>query len=271
MKYCFSTLGCPEFTFNDIYAAAIDLGYSAIEIRGIGKEMYAPNIKEFTGAELLKTTDKLSLAKLSIAVFASGAYIYDKSMEKAALKEAFDYIDLASKTKVKYVRVLADKDAGPQEYKPDIDYAAKNLKAICKYAKDKNVDILIETNGIFAKSATMLDLLKKVDASNLFIIWDIHHTVRFFSETPDYTCDKLKNYIKHVHIKDSIVKDGKIIYRMTGSGTMPLKDSLAALKNINYNGYISLEWVKRWAPNLEESSVVFPQFISYMKQLETTI
>lgn len=271
MKYCFSTLGCPEFSFNEIYSSALDLGYAAIEIRGIGKEIYAPKIKEFSGAELSKTMQKLNSSKLNIAVFSSGAYIFDKSLEQQSLKEACDYIDLASAANVEYIRVLADKDAAPEEFKPDINYTANNLKIICKYAKEKNVKILIETNGIFANSDTMLELLKKINADNLFIIWDIHHTVRFFNESPQTTCRKLKDYIRHVHIKDSVMAGDKIKYCMTGSGTIPLKDALAVLKNIYYDGYICLEWVKRWAPNLEESSIVFPQFISYMKQLENSL
>jgi len=270
MKYCFSTLGCPQFSFNDIYATAIDLGYDAIEIRGIGKEMYAPKIKEFSGKDLSENMEKLKKAGLEISVFSSGAYVFNKNLKIEVIQEAYDYIDLCQKANVKYVRVLADKDAAPDKA-PDIDYTATVLKTICQYGKSKNVDILIETNGIFAESNTVLKLLDKVNEKNLFLIWDIHHTVRFFDEKPKETCTKLKNYIKHVHIKDSYVMDGKIKYCMTGSGTLPLKEALTCLKNINYTGFISLEWVKRWAPSLEESSIVFPQFISYMKHLEKTL
>jgi fatty-acyl-CoA synthase len=34
MKLAFSTLGCPEWTWTEIYPMAYDLGYSGIEIRG---------------------------------------------------------------------------------------------------------------------------------------------------------------------------------------------------------------------------------------------
>ena len=267
MKYCFSTLGCPEFSFNEIFSTALDLGFDAIEIRGIQKEIYAPKIKEFSDAELAKTIKKLNDANLKIAIFTSGALVYDKSLKKEALKEAFDYIDLAAKSKVKYIRVLADKDAKPLE-NLDLKYIADTLKEICNYAKPKNIDVLIETNGYFANSDNMLNLLKAADCENLFVIWDTHHTYQIAKEKPMETCEKLKDYIKHIHIKDSKIIDGNIKYCMIGDGDIPILDILKALKNINYEGFISLEWVKRWTKNLEESYIVFPQFIHYMKNLE---
>jgi len=267
MKYCFSTLGCPEFDFNEIFSTALDLGFDAIEIRGIQKEIYAPKIKEFTGEELTKTMKRLSDTNLKIAIFTSGALIYDKKLKKEALKEAFDYIDLAANAKVKYIRVLADKDAIPSK-DLDLKYIAEFLKEICNYAKPKNVDVLIETNGYFANSDNMLSLLKAADCKNLFVIWDTHHTYQIAKEKPEKTCGKLKDYIKHIHIKDSKIINGNINYCMTGSGEMPILEILNELRKINYSGYISLEWVKRWAKNLEESYVVFPQFINYMKNLE---
>ena len=36
MKLCFSTLGCPEWSFSDIISTACDMGYDGIEIRGVG-------------------------------------------------------------------------------------------------------------------------------------------------------------------------------------------------------------------------------------------
>ena len=48
MKLSFSTLGCPEWSWNEIIATAKDMGFDGVEIRGVGKELYAPAIKEFT-------------------------------------------------------------------------------------------------------------------------------------------------------------------------------------------------------------------------------
>ena len=36
MKICFSTLGCPDFEWSDIYSMAKDLHFDGIEIRSLG-------------------------------------------------------------------------------------------------------------------------------------------------------------------------------------------------------------------------------------------
>ena len=57
--------------------------------------------------------------------------------------------------------------------------------------------------------------------------------------------------------------DGKAQYRMMGEGDLPIHEMLDALVDMGYDGYISLEWVKRWAQELSDAGVVFPQSVSY--------
>jgi len=55
MKIAFSTLGCPDFSWTDIYSMAKDFGFNGIEIRGLGKEIFAVKAQPFTESELPKT------------------------------------------------------------------------------------------------------------------------------------------------------------------------------------------------------------------------
>ena len=60
MKIAFSTLGCPDFDWADIYSMAKDLGFNGIEIRGLGSEIFAVKAQPFTENELPQTIKKLS-------------------------------------------------------------------------------------------------------------------------------------------------------------------------------------------------------------------
>ena len=44
MKICYSTIGCPDWDFKEIFSCAKDLGYNAVEVRGISNELFAPAI-----------------------------------------------------------------------------------------------------------------------------------------------------------------------------------------------------------------------------------
>ena len=45
MKFAFSTLGCPDWNFNEMISTAKDLNLDGIEIRGIENEVFAPFAK----------------------------------------------------------------------------------------------------------------------------------------------------------------------------------------------------------------------------------
>jgi len=53
MKLSFSTLGCPDFAWTDIYTLAKDFGFHGIEMRGLGGDIFSG---AFISSELAKPT-----------------------------------------------------------------------------------------------------------------------------------------------------------------------------------------------------------------------
>lgn len=98
----------------------------------------------------------------------------------------------------------------------------------------------------------------------------MHHPYRFMHESPEQTLQNLGTYIKHVHIKDSVLEDGKLVYRLMGDGDLPIDEMMRALRSINYEGYVTLEWVRYWSRNMYDAGVVFPQFLHYMEAYLTS-
>lgn len=265
MKLSFSTLGCPNWTWNEILAIAKDLGMGGVEVRGLGDEMYAPALKIFAADKLEGTKAKLKEMGLTIPILSSGAYFADKSKADEAFGEACAYIDLAEKAGVPYIRVMAEPT--PEPCNGDLTLAAKIYGQLCDYARYTSVTPLIETNGQLASVNAMQDFLSRAGRVNMGVLWDIHHTVRFYNETPGRVISSVGRYIKHVHIKDSFADNGKINYRMMGYGDIPALEALKELNDICYEGFISFEWVKRWNPELEEPGIAFAYFCSYMNYL----
>ncbi len=265
MKLSFSTLGCPSWSLKEAFSTAKDLGLDGVELRGISDKIYVPDFYAFSDENLETTKDTINKINIKIPVIDSGAVIADGKKAQASFVEACDYINLASKLGVKYVRIMGTGE--PQETEGNFELAAKLFGLLCEYAKIYGVTPLIETNGKLAQSAEMLKLIEKADNDNCGVLWDVHHTVQFAKETPEQTVKALGSLIKHVHVKDSIVKDGNINYKMMGYGEIPVSDTIDALKSIDYDGFVSLEWVKRWKPDLQEPGIVFAHFASYMKTL----
>lgn len=265
MKLAFSTVGCPDWSFEEIFVTAKDLGYGAIEIRGIGREIYAPKLKIFSGQRLEQTKQKLAKAGLSVPVFASNAVVGVPQIAESGKIEAFEYIDAASAAGVPFVRVLISPRPDPDVI--DINTAVSIYSEICEYAESKKVTPLIETNGVFAESKALREFISKIASGNKGVLWDINHPCRFFSETAQQTFDNIGEYVKYMHIKDSVSEAGRIVYKMMGHGDLPVRGILKLMSGAGYGGFLSLEWTKRWQPELQEPGIVFSHYVNYMNTL----
>ena len=262
MKLCFSTIGCPDWRFGDIVSAAKDLGYSAIEIRGIGGEISAPAMKELT-EDFPRTKELLDRTGIKIACLTSGAALADHSAKGKSVDEAKAYIDLAAKVGAEFVRVMStDKpyfDGG------DIELCKTQYEEVVRYAAGSGVTPLIETNGLFVDTALLSRFLDEVGEGG-GALWDVHHPYRFNDESIAATVRNLGGKIKYVHLKDSVIEKGKVSYRMMGYGDVPVKETIETLRYNEYPGYYTLEWVKRWNKELEDAGIVFAHYAYYMKK-----
>jgi len=269
MKLAFSTLGCPEWTWTEIYTMAYDLEFSGIEIRGLGEEIMAARAKPFLPGEIDRTSEMLDRLKLSISCFSSNCVLASMEGAAAADAEINEYIALAAKVGAPYVRVLADANPAPEGEVDDMAVAAL-LKKLAVDAGKMNVTLLVETNGVYADTKRLRKLLDTVASPHVAALWDVHHPYRYFHESPENTWDNLGDLIRYVHLKDSVMDAaGKAKYRMLGSGDLPLLPIFELLKENSFDGFVSLEWVKRWSNELEDAAVVFPQFVTYIRMWET--
>ena len=264
MKFAFSTVGCPDYQWSDVYSMAKDLGYDGIEVRGLGREFSTFNMQPFSEGEVGLTAKKLAELRLSIPCLSSGCVLKFADKREENLAQLKDYIHLAQKLNCPYVRVMGDYGAAP-DGDVDDEVVASQLRELIPLAEECGVTLLLETNGAYADTARLRDLLTDLASDNVAALWDMHHPYRFMHESPEQTLQNLGTYIKHVHIKDSVIQDGRLVYRLMGDGDLPIADMMMALRSINYEGYVSLEWVRYWNRDMYDAGVVFPQYIHYME------
>ena len=190
MKIAFSTLGCPDFSWPDIYAMAKDLGFDGIEIRGLGNEIFAVKAQPFTESELPQTIQKLSELHLEIPCLSSGCCLKYADKAEENYHEIVEYIKLAGKLGTPYVRVLADKAPQPQG-EVDDQVVLSVLRRLIPVAEEHGVTLLVETNGVYADTTRLRALLDEIASDTVAALWDAHHPFRYAGETPGKTVQNL--------------------------------------------------------------------------------
>ena len=262
MKIGFSTLCCPNYDWKEIFSMATDLGFDGIEVRYIKEE---EALSPFSMEKCDDTAVMLKKARIEIPCLSTGGCIKHDNWNETK-EEILKYINIASKIGSKYIRILGDIHAAPEGDVDDIIVASR-IKEIVSDAEKYGVTLLVETNGVYADTKRLAELLNDIASDNVAALWDVHHPYRYFGESAETTLTNLGAYIKHVHVKDSVMEEaGNVTYKIIGEGDIPLDDMMLALKSINYEGYITLEWVKRWNAELSDAGVIFPKFVDYMQQ-----
>src|SRR5580704_721600 len=104
----FSTLGCPAWEWKKILDFAVQHGFSAIELRGLGGNLDLPALPLFATDRMEQTKQEIRSRRLQIACVSSSAqmYVEDPAQRAKELAEARGFIDLAAALGAPYVRVF---------------------------------------------------------------------------------------------------------------------------------------------------------------------
>ncbi|MBQ9743278.1 MAG: AMP-binding protein [Ruminococcus sp.] len=266
MKLSFSTNGWNGFSWEDFYSMAKDLGFSGVEIHDVNKNIYHGVNGPLREENIAKTVRNLANLELTIPCIDAVCDIADNSRTTENAEELKRNIKLAYELSCPYVRVHAGKTTDE-----DADKTAERVLRECLPTAEKyGVSMLVETVGIYADTQRLRDLLNIFASDNVAALWDMNHPCREFDENPEQTITNLGAYIKHVHIKDSVKVDGKVQYCLMGEGDLPIDKMMFALTSINYEGFVSFEWLPQWIEEIGDAGIVFPHFINYMSRYDHT-
>ena len=267
MKLSFSTNGWQELSWAEFVNTANDLGFSGIEIHNITDSRFTGSDAPFNKNNSAATVHKLLENSLSIPCIDTFCNVADEKIADEGFEEIATAIEIASRIRCPYVRIHAY--ATGAEKKAEDSTVISLIGRLIDKAEQDNVTLLVETVGIYADTSRLRDLLNVFACDALAALWDINHPYRDFGEEPDTTITNLGAYIKHVHVKDSVIEDGKVKYRLIGEGDLPLGTMIRALESVNYDGFLSYECQPETIEDFGIAEIVFPHFVNAISNYDT--
>ncbi|RKY65676.1 MAG: sugar phosphate isomerase/epimerase [Candidatus Latescibacterota bacterium] len=270
MKLAFTTLGCPEWDMDTILSKAVEYGFDGVDFRGYLGTLELFKLPEFT-TQAKKTARRFADANLEVSCFSSSARIFcETDSEKAGhLEEIRAYARMCEAFGTRLIRIFGGA-IGDTPRAQAIEMAGKNLKAMAAIAEDYGVVLLLETHDSWTDCAHLKALMEFVDSDSVGILWDIHHPYRSAGESPSETWQTLGKWIRYTHWKDSFPRGADYQLCLIGGGDLPLEEIFRVLKQGGYSGYLTLEWEKKWHPEIEEPEKAFPGFVRFMRGLIST-
>ena len=267
MKLSFSTKGWHNSNFEDFCAIAKDLKFQGIELHNIHNSLFTDKDGAFHDYTAAATVRKLYELKLSIPCIDSICDCGKAEEKEATLEEIRACINIAKNLKIPAVRVRA---IGNGDIDSAVSCAEDVLKEVLWDAEASGVSLLVETSGVFCDTARLRELLNVFACDNIAALWDMYSTCFMGREDAETTIKNLGAYVRHVHIKDAAENDGEIEFCLMGEGKLPIDEMMLALRSVNYDGFVSLEWHPDWCKELDDMEIIFSQFVNYMKQFGDT-
>ena len=268
MKLCFSTLGCPDWSFEQVLAHASAMGYQAIEVRGIKDEMQLDKIPAFMPENRTRTQALLDEAGIEIEMLNASMSLHSEDAYERGLDEVKSALAIANDMGIPAVRVFGDARPADDKAPYDPHIAAQNLEKLCDIAQQMGkAQIRMEVHGAANTIEALSPILEKVgDHPNFGLVWDIQHSFRAMGNDIDDFYDLVRPYVKHMHIKDCRKTPDGLKLLPVGEGDIDIMAIVRKMEQSGYHGYYSFEWEKRWVKDLAEPEIAFPAYVEYMQQ-----
>ncbi len=264
MKFCFSTLGCVDKTLEEAFALAREFELDGIEIRGTDGQIDNGKISRFNEENATKTKNIFAENKIAPIVLGTSCMFHSEEKYANSVQEGKNAVDIAQLIGFPYIRVFGNNITGDRQ--ECFSRVIKGISELCDYAEDKNVSLLLEVHGDYNTVENLIPIISGLEKyKNFGIIWDVAHTHKIYGENWLSFYKEMKPYIVHVHVKD--FSDSKNALTLPGKGDIPILPILSQFKADGYDRYVSLEWEKKWHPELPEIEEALKCFVKLIKEL----
>ena len=265
MKLSFSTKGWHGKSFDEFCAIAKELRFAGIELHNVRNRLFTDTNSAFQDYATAATLRKLYEMKIAIPCIDSICDPADAANGNASVQELEECIRIAGNLRIPYIRLHASA-------RGDDSFAVVQsfLTSLLPKAEVAGVTLLLETSGLFSDTKTLRTMLDSFASDTLAALWDMYSTYFVAKEEPGATIENLGAYVKHIHVKDARVTDGALQYCLMGEGELPMSDVILALRSVNYNGFISLEWAPEWCEEIDDMEIILSQFENFMSQFSDT-
>ncbi len=262
MNLAFSTKYHKVSSFNDFLKMADELQYDGIEVHDVSADVFTGKTSPFNPDMASATKRTLIDTKKSIVCLNVGCNVADKAAAEENMKKIETALFVAHNINVPYIKVYAESaDDGA------FDYVTEFMTDVIALCEAKNVVVLVETTGIFADTTKLSELMNFFASDFIGADWNMYETFFNKNEDAEKTITNLGAYVKLVHMTDAVAYGE---HTLIGEGKLPVSDMVNALRSINYDGFVCVEWNPDWMSEIDDLEIILTHYESFIEAMGST-
>jgi sugar phosphate isomerase/epimerase len=253
MRLAFSSLACPGWSVEEIVRAADRYGYEGIEWRLADGALLGPRTADVVW-DVIKECGVQPVCLDTSCVF---VHAEDADREKA-VGYAVAMAERAAAIGAPAIRVFGGATPDGKTPSQVLEATAQSLTTAAA-GMPEGVALLVETHDAWSRGCDMAALLETTQGVG--VVWVVAHTCRA-GESPNESLQHI-GVPGLVHVKDA--RGEKLTHLRDGD--VPLDETIDALRDAGYDGWLSLEWEKLWHPELDDPDVALPRAKAALDEL----
>jgi len=289
-KFAGHTMGTPEYTICEALELFSRIGAEGAEIvvqdgykSGIPCECSSSFLAEIKKCALDNRIDIICLTPYNSHFNSLDEKVRNKEIE--AIKKVINYCDFLG---ARYIRIyggnLAAGDRDNIEMKRK--FLIQSLRYLGDLAAEKDVTLVVENhfNTMAISARQTAELISDINHKAVKILYDQANLSFTGNEDYEEAIGIQQQYVSYIHVKDFVFREGKsfissdvshpkaeernVYSRIVGEGILKWPEILRLLKKHGYDGWLSLEYERRWHPqDLPDASVGMKKSLDYLKSI----
>ena len=276
-KYAFNTwvyssFPCwvPSYSLEDTIRRIAAIGYDGIEIGCAAPHAWPAYLPAAKRKDLKSLMRDVGLKPVSLLPAPGGGPGHNPASllaeeRAAAIAHYKDVVDLAHDLGADRVLYICGWRSHGTGYQQAWDWSLAALKQIAAHAMDKGIGISIEPtsadSNLIDTPGQALALRAQADLPNVKVMFDTYHALYRNEVSSDYVTE-MAEHLDHVHFADS--------NRLPpGEGVIDWYGVLAALKAIDFQGYLTME--AGFNTRAVDPDRVARSALSYLKTVEAKL
>lgn len=253
MKIALFTAGFSNYPIERAFKAAAKNGYDGIEIGGFRPHAYAPDLAKGGAAKIRQLSKEYGLPIVSYAPENTGSpyslVFEDPEMNKESLEYFKLTLDMAKEIGSEYC-MLACNHPGYGRNKEDVKKLfIENMQILTEHAEKIEQTIILEPvtpyeGTIIVTSDDVRWALDQIKSPRFKCMLDLAAPYTYGEPICAYF-EKMGSDVKHIHFIDC--EKTSEDHLIPGDGEMDFPRIVSYLKEIGYDGYLSLELFSRYA------------------------